>query len=286
MAAVEPAVNLFPDFDNNLRDAFRKEISLFFDSMIREDRPVTELLDANYTFVNERLAKHYGIPNIYGSNFRRVTLPANLEMRRGLLGKGALLTVTSQAARTSPVARGKWFLTTFLGIAPPDPPPNVDTTIKEPPPDPTGKKKEPTMRQIMEQHHSNPYCNTCHQIFEPLGLAMENYDATGAWRTEEFGEVIDSTSKFVDGTKLDGPASLRTVMMNYSGQFVESVTQKLLMYGLGREVETQDMPLVRKLVRDSAASNYRFSAIIAGIVSSPPFQKSMKPAEGLKAAAK
>ena len=207
-------------------------------------------------------------------------------MRRGLLGKGALLTVTSQAARTSPVARGKWFLTTFLGIAPPDPPPNVDTTIKEPPPDPTGKKKEPTMRQIMEQHHANPYCNTCHQIFEPLGIAMENYDATGAWRTEEFGEVIDAKDKFVDGTPLNGPASLRTVMTNYSGQFVESVTQKLLMYALGRDVENQDMPLVRKLVRDSAANNYRFSSIITGIVSSPPFQKSMKPAENLKAAAK
>ena len=286
MAAVEPAVNLFPDFDNNLRDAFRKEIALFFDSIIREDHPVTDLLGADYTFVNERLAKHYGIPNVYGSNFRRVTLGPDLDMRRGLLGKGALLTVTSQAARTSPVARGKWFLTTFLGIAPPDPPPNVDTTIKEPPPDPTGKKKEPTMRQIMEQHHANPYCNTCHQIFEPLGIAMENYDATGAWRTEEFGEVIDAKDKFVDGTPLNGPASLRTVMTNYSGQFVESVTQKLLMYALGRDVENQDMPLVRKLVRDSAANNYRFSSIITGIVSSPPFQKSMKPAENLKAAAK
>lgn len=285
MAAVEPAVNLFPDFDNTLRDSFRREISLFFDSIIREDRSVLDLLTADYTFVNERLAKHYGIPNVYGSNFRRVTLGPDFEMRRGLLGKGALLTVTSQAARTSPVARGKWFLQTFLGVSPPDPPPNVDTTIKEPPPDPTGKKKEPTMRQIMEQHHSNPSCNTCHQIFEPLGIGMENYDATGMWRTEEFGEKIDVTGKFVDGSPINGPASLRAILMNHSDQFVRSTAEKLLTYALGRGVEYEDMPLVRKMVKDSAANNYRFSSLVTAIVTSPPFQKNMKPAADVKTAA-
>jgi hypothetical protein len=206
-------------------------------------------------------------------------------MRRGLLGKGALLTVTSQAARTSPVARGKWFLETFLSISPPAPPPNVDTTIKEPPPDPTGKKKEPTMRQIMEQHRANPTCSACHQIFEPLGLAMENFDATGAWRTEEFGEKIDTVGKFVDGTPISSPATLRTLLMNYSEQFVEGTTEKLLMYALGRPLEYQDMPLVRKIVRDSARNDYHMSSILTAIVSSPPFQKNMKPAEVAKSAA-
>jgi len=283
MAAVEPVVNLFPDFDNNLRDAFRKEAELFFDSIIREDRSVLDLLTADYTFVNERLAKHYGIPNVYGSNFRRVALGPDLDMRRGLLGKGALLTVTSQAARTSPVARGKWFLQTFLGVSPPDPPPNVPI-IKEPTPDTAGNTKEPTMRERMKMHTSNPTCATCHMIFEPLGLALENYDATGMWRTEDSGSPIDTAGKFVDGTKIDGPASLRALLMNYSDAYVRSVTEKLMTYGLGRGVESHDMPLVRKVVKDSARSNYRFSSIVAGIVTSPSFQKNMKIADGVKTA--
>ena len=193
MKASEPVVNLFPDFDDNLRNAFQRETELFFDSIVHEDRSVLDLLTADYTFVNERLAKHYGIPNVYGPQFRRVTLPAELDMRRGLLGKGALLTVTSAAARTSPVARGKWFLQTFLGVSPPDPPPDVDTSLKEKPADPTGNVKAPTMRQTMEAHRANPTCAACHQIFEPLGFALENFDAVGAWRTHDEGVPVDAT---------------------------------------------------------------------------------------------
>jgi hypothetical protein len=207
-----------------------------------------------------------------------------MDMRRGLLGKGALLTVTSQAARTSPVNRGKWFLQTFLGISPPDPPPNVPP-IKEPAHDTAGNAKEPTMRERMAMHTANVACATCHQIFEPLGLALENYDATGMWRTEDSGQPIDASGKFVDGTKLDGPASLRALLMSYSDQYVRNVTEKLLTYALGRGVEPQDMPLVRKITKDSARTNYRFSSIVAGIVTSNPFQKNMKIADGAPKAA-
>jgi hypothetical protein len=275
MAAMEPVVNLFPDFDSTLREAFRRETELFFDSIVHEDRSVLDLLTADYTFVNERLAKHYGIPNIYGSQFRRVTLPANLDMRRGLLGKGALLTVTSQAARTSPVTRGKWFLQTFLGISPPDPPPNVPA-IKAAAQDAAGNTREPTMRERMAAHHANPVCATCHNIFEPLGLALENFDAVGAWRLEDSGTPIDASGKFIDGMALDGPASLRALLMKYQDQYVRNVAEKLLTYALGRGVEYQDMPLVRKIVRDAAPNNYRFSSIVMSIVTSVPFQMNMK----------
>ena len=273
----EPVVNLFPDFDDNLREAFQKEAELFFGSIVREDRSILDLLTANYTFVNERLAKHYGIPNLYGSQFRRVTLTPDLDMRRGLLGKGALLTVTSNAARTSPVARGKWFLTTFLGIGPPDPPPNVPI-IKEKPADSTGNLKAPTMRQQMEAHHTNPSCASCHKIFEPLGLALENFDAVAAWRTMDDGSPIDATGVLVDGTKVDGVASLRDTLVRYSDQFERVVTEKMLTYGLGRGVEYQDMPLVRSIVSDAASSKYKFSSIVMGIVKSPAFQMNMKEA--------
>jgi hypothetical protein len=284
MQAVEPVVNLFPDFDNNLREAFRREIELFFGSIVHEDRSILDLVTADYTFVNERLAKHYGIPNVYGSQFRRVTLGAELDMRRGLLGKGALLTVTSQAARTSPVNRGQWFLQTFLGVSAPDPPPNVPA-IKETNHDTAGNTKEPTMRQRMAQHSSNPACASCHMIFEPLGLAMENYDPTGMWRTIESGQPIDTAGKFVDGTAIDGPASLRGLVMRYSDQYARTMTEKLLTYALGRGVEAKDMPLVRKIVRDSAGSNYQFSSIVNGIIASAPFQSNMKVADGLQSAA-
>jgi cytochrome c5 len=274
----EPVVNLFPDFDDNLRNAFQQEAELFFASIVHEDRSVLDLLTADYTFVNERLAKHYGIQNLYGPQFRRVTLPPELDMRRGLLGKGALLTVTSAAARTSPVTRGKWFLQTFLGVSPPDPPPNVPA-IKEKPADTTGNAKAPTMRQTMEAHRTNPACATCHRIFEPMGLALENFDAVGAWRTEDAGSPIDATGVLVDGTKLDGVASLRDVLVRYSDQFVRVVTEKLLTYALGRGVEYEDMPLVRSIVRDSAVSRYRFSSLVLGIVKSPAFQMNMKTAD-------
>jgi cytochrome c5 len=273
----EPVVNLFPDYDDNLRDAFQREVELFFGSVVHEDRSVLDLLTADYTYVNERLAKHYGIPNIYGPQFRRVTLGPDMDMRRGLLGKGALLTVTSNAARTSPVQRGKWFLQTFLGVSPPDPPPNVPA-IKEKAADTTGNAKAPTMRQTMEAHHSNPTCNTCHQIFEPLGLALENFDAVGMWRTQDEGQPIDASGVIVDGTKVDGVKSLRDVLVKRQDTFMRVVAEKLLTYGLGRGVEYPDMPLVRSIVRDASANNYKFSSLVLGVVKSPAFQMNMKAA--------
>ncbi|HYV61862.1 MAG TPA: DUF1592 domain-containing protein [Bryobacteraceae bacterium] len=279
----EPVVNLFPDFDDNLRAAYQREIELFFGSIAHEDRSILDLLTANYTFVNERLAKQYGIPNVYGPQFRRVTLPAQLDMRRGLLGKGALLTVTSNAARTSPVARGKWFLQTFLGVSPPDPPPNVPV-IKEKPVDSTGNSKAPTMRETMELHHTNPSCSSCHKIFEPIGLALENFDAVGSWRTQDGDSPIDATGVLVDGTKVDGVVSLRDSLVRRSEHFARVVTEKLLTYSLGRGVEYQDMPLVRSIVRDSADSNYKFSSVVMGVVKSPAFQMNMKLPDGEKVA--
>jgi hypothetical protein len=274
----EPVVNLFPDFDDNLRAAYQREVELFFGSVAREDRSILDLLTANYTFVNERLAKQYGIPNIYGPQFRRVTLPAELDMRRGLLGKGALLTLTSNAARTSPVARGKWYLQTFLGVSPPDPPPNVPV-IKEKPVDSTGNAKAPTMRETMEAHHTNPSCASCHKIFEPIGLGMENFDAIGSWRTRDGDSPIDPSGVLVDGTKVDGIASLRNSLVSRSDQFVRVVTEKMMTYALGRGVEYQDMPTVRNIVHDSAADKYRFTSVVLGIVKSTPFQTNMKLAD-------
>jgi mono/diheme cytochrome c family protein len=272
----EPVVNLFPDFDDNLRNAFEREIELFFGSMVREDRSILDLLDADYTFVNERLAKHYGIPNLYGPQFRRVTLGPDLDMRRGLLGKGALLTVTSQAATTSPVRRGKWFLETFLGVSPPQPPPDVDTTLKIPPADAAGNTKKPTLRQVMDAHHTNPTCATCHKIFEPIGFALENFDAVGSWRTHDDGAPIDASGALVDGTKIDGVTSLREALKRRPDTFVRVVTEKLLTYALGRGTEYQDMPAVRSIVHASASDKYRFSALVLNIVNSPAFQMNIK----------
>jgi Protein of unknown function (DUF1588)/Protein of unknown function (DUF1585) len=192
-----------------------------------------------------------------------------------LLGKGALLTLTSNAARTSPVARGKWFLQTFLGVSPPDPPPNVPA-IKDKPVDSTGNAKAPTMRQTMEEHHTNPTCASCHKIFEPIGLGMENFDAVGAWRTMDGDSPIDPTGVLVDGTKIEGIASLRDSLVSRSDQFARVVTEKMLTYALGRGIEYQDMPTVRAIVHDSAAGKYKFTAIVLGIVKSPPFQTNMK----------
>jgi len=271
--SVEPVVNIFPDFDDNLRLAFRKEVELFFDAIVHEDRSTLDLLTADYTFVNERLAKHYGIPNVYGSQFRRVTLPPELDMRRGLLGKGALLTVTSNAAHTSPVARGKWFQTTFLGVEPPAPPPGVDTSLKERVNNDTGGNlKIPTMRDVMERHHQNPVCASCHKIFEPIGIAFENFDATGAWRTLDEGNPIDANETMIDGTRVEGVVGLRKFLVKYQDQFVRVVAEKLMTYALGRGVEDGDMPTVRAIVHGGAASEYRLSSLVLGIVKSDQFQ--------------
>jgi len=196
-------------------------------------------------------------------------------MRRGLVGKGGLMTLTSYAARTSPAVRGKWFLQTFLGVSPPEPPPNVPA-LKEKPADTTGNLKTPTLRQVMAAHTSNPSCATCHKIFEPIGLSLENFDAVGMWRTMDGDNAIDTAGVLADGTKVDGIASLRNSLVARSDQFVRVVTEKLLTYGLGRGLEYQDMPMVRTIVRDSAGSKYKFSSIVLGIVKSAPFQMNMK----------
>jgi mono/diheme cytochrome c family protein len=277
LRTVEPVVNLFPDFDDNLRLAFQREIELFVASVVQEDRGVLDLLTADYTFVNERLARHYGIPNIYGSHFRRVTLGPELDARRGLLGKGALLTVTSNPARTSPVTRGKWFQQTLLGVAPPDPPPGVEG-IEDKPPDNTGNLKALSMRETLERHRTNPVCASCHSIFEPVGIALENFDAVGMWRTHDEGVPIDASGILADGTRLDGVVSLREALLPYSDQFVRVVTEKLLTYALGRGVEYDDMPLVRAIVRDAGADDHRFSSLVTSIVTHPVFQMNTKPA--------
>jgi hypothetical protein len=280
MQASEPVVDLFPDFDSTLRSAFRREIELFFGSVIHEDRSILDLLTADYTFVNERLAKHYGIPDVYGPQFRRVTLGPELDMRRGLLGKGALLTITSDVARTSPVKRGKWFLETFLDISPPDPPPGVETELKQ-----EEGEAPKTLRARMEAHRVNPSCSACHQSFEPMGLAMENFDAVGAWRTSDAGQPIDPTGVTNDGTPLDGLRSLRDFTVSNGEIFAQSVTEKLLTYAIGRGLEYADMPLVRSITHSAAENDYRFSSLLMGVIQSPAFTMNVKTAAGAETTA-
>ena len=276
LQTVDPVVTLFPDFDDNLRSAFQREVELFFASIVQEDRSVLDLIDGDYTFVNERLAKHYGIPNVYGPHFRRVTLGTELDVRRGLLGKGALLTVTSQSARTSPVMRGKWFQATLLGVEPPAPPPGVEVNIERVT-DNTGNAKQPTMREVLQMHLISPTCAACHASFEPAGLALENFDAVGAWRTHDEGAPVDTSGRLPDGTTLDrGVTDLRGALVRYSDQFVRVVAEKLLTYSLGRGVEYEDMPMVRSMVRAAEADDYRFSSLVLAIVNSPAFQMNMK----------
>jgi hypothetical protein len=273
MQASEPVVDLFPDFDSTLRQAFRREIELFFGSVIQEDRSVLDLLTADYTFVNERLAKHYGIPDIYGPQFRRVTLTPELDMRRGLLGKGALLTITSDAARTSPVKRGKWFLETFLDISPPDPPPGVETDLKTAP----GEAPK-TLRARMEAHRVNPSCASCHKLFEPLGLAMENFDGVGAWRTMDAGQVIDPAGVTNDGIPLTSLASLREFALGNGDVFAQAVAERLLTYAIGRGLEYDDMPMVRSITHNAAKDDYKFSSLLMGVIRSPAFTMNVKTA--------
>jgi hypothetical protein len=273
IAASEPVVDLFPDFDSTLREAFRREIELFFGSVIQEDRGVLELLSADYTFVNERLARHYGIPGVYGSQFRRVELGPALDVRRGLLGKGALLTITSDAARTSPVKRGKWFLETFLDVSPPDPPPGVETDLSSKEGD-----APQTLRARLEAHRSNPNCAACHRIFEPMGLAMENFDGVGQWRTDDAGHPIDPTGVTNDGMPLEGIRSLRELTVRNGDLFAQVVTEKLLTYAIGRGLEYEDMPLLRSITRNAAEDDYRFSSLLIGVIESPAFTMNMKTA--------
>jgi hypothetical protein len=277
LQSLVPAMEEFPDFDDNLRQAMRRETELFFESIVREDRNVLDLLTADYTFVNERLAKHYGIPNIYGSQFRRVRLDAN-SPRRGLLGQGSILTVTSLATRTSPVLRGKWILENILGVPPPEPPPNVPALKENAKPTDKGTETVEVLsvRKRMEEHRANAVCASCHKMMDPIGFALENFDAVGQWRTLDGRTPIDASGQLVDGTKVDGPANLREALLVYSDQFLRTVTEKLLTYATGRSVEYYDMPAVRAIVRDASRNNNHFSSLIVGIVKSPPFQMKMK----------
>ncbi|MCU1337297.1 MAG: hypothetical protein JWO19_2878 [Bryobacterales bacterium] len=269
-----PVPSEYPDFDDVLRQAMRTETEMFVNSVVQEDRPVTDLLDANYTFLNERLAQHYGIPNIYGSNFRRVTLPPEFDMRRGLIGKGSFLTVSSAPNRTSPVNRGKFTLQMFLGVEPPAPPPNVPDLPKQESAIRGGLK--PTMRQQMELHRKNEPCASCHKIMDPIGLVLENFDGIGQYRTEDDGSPIDPSGQLVDGTKLNSVTDLRGALVKYSPQFVRVVTEKLMIYGLGRGTEYYDMPLVRSIVHSAEKDKYRFSSLVIGVVKSQPFQMNQK----------
>lgn len=267
---VLPNSDLFPDFDDNLRQSMRRETELLFESIIHEDRSVLDLLTADYTFVNERLARHYGIPDIYGSRFRRVAITD--DARKGLLGQASILAVTSHAERTSPVVRGKFILENILGMPVPPPPPDVPP-LKAP----EAGEQPKTIREQMAEHRANPACATCHKIMDPIGFSLENFDAVGAWRAREPGGPIDASGQLADGTKVEGVAGLRDAIVRRPDMFASTLTEKMLTYGLGRGVDYYDMPAVRAIVRDAAQSNYRFSAIVMGIVRSTPFQMRAAP---------
>ena len=274
MALVAPDPYAFGDFDANLREAMAREMELFLDSQIREDHAVPALLTADYTFVNERLARHYGIPNVYGNHFRRVALHGDLDVRRGLLGKGSLLTVTSYAHRTSPVLRGKWLLENVLGTPPPPPPPDVPALEEND----DAAAAPRSVRERLELHRSNPVCASCHRIMDPLGFALENFDGIGRWRTmNDGGTAIDAGGTLTDGTPVDGPATLRNALVARAEDFVTTVTEKLMTYALGRGVEYYDAPAIRRVVREAAADDYRWSGLVAGIVRSTPFQMRRSP---------
>jgi hypothetical protein len=245
-------------------------MELLFESILREDRSIIALLDADYTFVDERLARHYGIPNIKGSLFRRVAL-ARDDPRTGILGKGSILLVTSASNRTSPVQRGAWVLENLLGMRPPSPPPGVETNL-----DGEDVSKAKTIRERMELHRKNPTCAACHSIMDPVGFSLENFDLVGKWRDRDGKTPIDATAEMVDGTKLDGPASLRRALLNRSDMFVSVATEKLMTYATGRAVTAYDMPAIRKIIRDSANTDFRLSSLVLGVVKSEPFQMRAK----------
>jgi hypothetical protein len=258
---------LFPDFDETLRAAFRRETELFLNSILREDRSVLDLLTANYSFVNERLAKQYGIPNIQGSYFRKVTFPEG-SPRGGLLGQGSILAITSYANRTSPVLRGKWVLENILSSPPPPPPPNVPALKVEA----AEPGKMLTMREAMTQHRANPACAGCHSRMDPIGFSMENFDALGKWRDRDSDNTIDASGLLPDGTRFDGIPGLKKMLMEHQDEFVSTVTEKLLMYAVGRNLQYYDGPAVREIVRNAARDKYTLSSLVLGVVKSTPFQ--------------
>ncbi len=264
LAGAVPDLNVYPEFDENLRDAMLKETNLFIASQLREDRSVLDLLTAKYTFVNERLARHYGIPNIYGAHFRRVNIDGGV--RGGLLSQASILTVTSYPNRTSPVVRGKWLLANMLGAPPPPPPPDVPA-LKEP-----GVEGQPhSIRERMEVHRQNPVCASCHQRMDPLGFSLENFDAIGKFRAVADDAPIDAAASLPDGTQFTGVDGLRTLLVSHRDEFVRTLTEKLLGYAVGRGLEYYDLPAVRKITKDAGTRNYRWSSLIAGIVTSTPF---------------
>jgi cytochrome c5 len=265
LQSARPDAEEFPNFDENLRRAMRTETELFFDSIVREDHNVLDLLTASYTFVNQRLAEHYGIDGVYGSQFRRITLTD--PTRFGLLGQASIHTVTSYANRTSPVLRGKYILTNILGTPPPAPPANVPSLTENAP----GKEAR-SVRARLEEHRNNPVCATCHNVMDPIGFALENFDAIGAWRTKEPGGAIDSSGQMANGTPVNGPETLRAALTADPAQFVGIVTEKLLTYALGRGLEPYDMPTVRSIVRGAAADDYKFSSLVLGIANSTAFR--------------
>ncbi len=266
----QPSPETLFHFDDNLRKALEQEMNLFFASIIRENRPITDLLDADYTFLNERLAKHYGIPGIIGQDFRRVTLPAD-SVRGGLLGKGAILMSTSYPNRTSVVIRGKWILENIFGTPPPPPPPNVPSLAEERDP-----RKVLPMREQMAAHRKSPVCAGCHSQMDQLGFALENFDAIGEWRDiYPSGTRVDASGQLPDGSKFDGPVELRKVLREHSDQFVTTAAEKLLTYALGRGLEASDTPALRAIKRGSAGDNYRFESLIQQIVVSVPFTERM-----------
>jgi hypothetical protein len=255
------------EFDGNLRYSFKRETELLFETIVREDRSILDLIDANYTFVDERLARHYGIPNVRGSRFRRIELGDS--PRRGLLGQGSFLTVTSAGNRTSPVKRGKWILENLLGAPVPSPPPGVETNLEKS----VAHGATPTsLRQRLEQHRANPSCAACHAVMDPIGFSLEPFDLIGKLRETDEGVPVNAAGKLVDGTALDGPASLRRALLTRGDAFVATAAEKLLTYALGRRVEYYDMPAVRAIARDASGAGNRFSALITGIVKSTPFQ--------------
>ncbi len=263
LRGLQPDADVFPDFDHNLREALQRETELLFESIVLEDRSVTTLLSADYTFLNERLARHYGVANIYGTQFRRVAVTN--EARKGLLGHGSILALTSQNNRTSPVLRGKYVLTNLLGTPPPSPPAVVPPLDENP-----GRAK--SMRDRMEEHRKSPACSGCHKLMDPIGLALENFDGIGRWRTVDNGAIIDPASELADGTRVDGPVALRQAMLRRPDMFARNMTEMLLSYGLGHGIEYYDMPFVRAIVKDAERSGYKFSSLVLGIVKSAPFQ--------------
>ncbi len=271
LSAAAPVADIFPDFDDNLREDMRTEVEMLVASLLTENRSVRTLLDANYTFLNERLARHYGIPNVYGSQFRRVVLPPEFDARRGLLGKAAILTLTSNADRTSTIRRGQWIDINILGVRPPDPPPNVPGLAAQ---ETHAGSRGQTLRQRMTAHAVNPACAACHQMMDPLGFALEGFDGIGKVRTTDAGQKLDLSGSLVDGTRFEGASQLRQALMQYAPEFVLTLTQRLLTYALGRGVEYADMPTVRAIVREADRQDDRLSAIIVAIVKSEPFLKS------------